>query len=127
MFSATATGPLTLGRWQEPAARIQAGLAQPDPYPLEKILYCATCDQQFFGTRMAGGTRVYRSPCGCQLQPLPATEIELRIYAETQRLTFGTHVPTGLTNTHYALLAVRLFTRITLGTTADDVTFTVRI
>jgi sugar/nucleoside kinase (ribokinase family) len=50
MFSATVTEPLNLGRWQEPAALIQAGLAPPDPYPIERIPYRAGCDQQFFGT-----------------------------------------------------------------------------
>jgi hypothetical protein len=127
MSSATATGPLTLGRWQEPAALIQAGLAPPDPYPLEKILYCASCDQQFFGTHVAGGVRAYRSQCGCQLRPLPATQVELRTYAEAQRLTFGTDTVTGLSDAHCALLAVRLFTRVSLGTTANDITFVTRI
>ena len=127
MSSATATGPLNLGRWQEPAALIQAGLAPPDPYPIEKILFCATCDQQFFGTHVANGTRAYRTFCDCRPQPLDATQVETVAYAETQRLTFGTHIPTGLTNAHYALLAVRLFTRITLGTTVSDITFTTRV
>lgn len=127
MSSATATGPLNLGRWQEPAALIQAGLATPDPYPLEKILYCATCDQQFFGTHVAGGTRAYRTSCDCRPQPLPASQVELAAYAETQRLTFGTHAVTGLSDAHYALLAVRLFARIALGTTVNDIAFTPRV
>jgi len=116
MFSATVTEPPNLGRWQEPAALIQAGLAPPDPYPLEKILYCASCDQQFFGTDRAGGTRAYRT---CRPRPLSGTQIELRTYPETQRLTFGTDTPTGLSGVHLALLAARLFARVSLGTAVD--------
>jgi hypothetical protein len=51
----TTTGPLILGRWQKPAALINAGLVPPDPYPVEKLLFCAGCGQQFFGTHIAGG------------------------------------------------------------------------
>jgi hypothetical protein len=123
----TVTEPLTLGRWQQPAALTKVGFARADPYPLQKILFCATCDQQFFGTRLADGTRAYRSLCGCRLRPLPATQVELASYAEAHRYTFGTDPTTGLTTAHYALLAVRLFARITLGTTVDHITFTPRI
>jgi hypothetical protein len=123
----TVTEPLTLGRWQQPAVLTRAGLAPPDPYPIEKILFCSTCDQQFFGTRLADGSRAYRSLCGCRLRPLPASEVELATYAETHRYAFGTDPTTGLTTAHYALLAVRLFARIALGTTVDHIRFTPRI
>jgi hypothetical protein len=127
VLTTTVTEPLTLGRWQQPAALTRAGLAPPDPYPIQKILFCATCDQPFFGTRLAEGTRAYRSRCGCRLWPLPAAQVELATYAEAHRLTFGTHPTTGLTTAHFALLAVRLFARITLGSTVDDIAFTHRI
>ncbi len=46
----TTTGPLVIGRWQNPAAQINAGLIPADPYPVEKILFCASCGQQFCST-----------------------------------------------------------------------------
>ncbi len=126
MNDATTTGPLVLGRWQLPAALINAGRVTPDPYPLEQILFCATCSQQFFGTHQAGA-RVYRTSCDCRPGPLPANEVELRVYAETHVAAFGTNAITGLTTAHYALLAIRFFTRIEVGPTVDHVNFTNRI
>ncbi len=126
MNDATTTGTPTLGRWQLPAALINAGRVTPDPYPLETILFCATCEQQFFGTHVAGA-RVYRTSCDCRPGPLPANEVELRVYAETHVAAFGTDTITGFTSTHYALLAVRLFTRIEVGRTTDHMSFTSRI
>jgi len=64
MTGDTPSGPLFLGRWQRPAALVNAGLVPPDPYPLEKLLFCAGCGQQFLGTHrtsgggLADGTRV---------------------------------------------------------------------
>ena len=55
MNGETPTGPLILGRWSQPAALIVAGLVPPDPYPMEKILFCATCGQQFFGIHQPSG------------------------------------------------------------------------
>jgi hypothetical protein len=132
MTSANTTGPLAFGRWQQPAAAIQAGLLPPDPYPLENILFCATCGQQFFGAHepsatQEGGVRVYRTFCGHRPGPLPADEVELRIYAETHVLAFGTDAVTGLSNAHYALLAIRFFSRVELGSTSDEITFSNRI
>jgi len=123
----TVTGPLTFGKWQQPAALTRAGLARADPYPLQKILFCGACDQQFFGTRLSDGSRAYRSLCGCRLRPLPASQVELATYAEVHRLAFGTDTTTGLTSDHYAPLAVRLFARIALGITPDDLRFIPRI
>jgi hypothetical protein len=136
----TTTGtPLALARWQQPAALINAGRVTPDPYPLEQILYCATCGQQFFGTHLAGGVcveggahltgniRVYRPSCDCRPGPLPANDVELRVYAETHVHAFGTDTVAGLTTAHYALLAIRIFTRIEVGLTVDNIAFTNRI
>ncbi len=126
MTGNTTTGTPTLGRWQLPAALINAGRVTPDPYPLETILFCATCEQQFFGTHVAGA-RVYRTSCDCRPRPLPANEVELRVYAETHVAAFGTDTVAGLTTAHYALLAIRFFTRIELGPTTDHITFANRI
>jgi len=122
----TTTGPLILGRWQKPAAQINAGLVPPDPYPVEKLLFCAGCGQQFFGVQV-GGARVYRTFCTCRPGPLPANEVELQVYAETHIHAFDTDTVAGLTSAHYALLAIRFFTRIELGPTADHITFAHRI
>jgi hypothetical protein len=120
------TGTPTLGRWQQPAALINAGRVTPDPYPLEQILYCATCGQQFFGTHQTG-IRVYRTSCDCRPGPLPANDVELRVYAETHVCAFGTATISGLTTAHYALLAIRIFTRIEVGLTANNIAFANRI
>ncbi len=139
MNDATTTGPLVLGRWQLPAELINAGRVTPDPYPLEQILHCAGCGEQFFGTHIAGGSpvtdgahiasdaRVYRTSCDCRPHPLPASEVELRVYAETHVAAFGTDTVSGLTSAHYALLTIRLFTRIEVGPTTDHMTFAARI
>jgi len=150
MNNATTTGTPTLGRWQLPAALINAGRVTPDPYPLEQILFCAGCEQQFFGahvsgtriadgtpasdtarltdgTRVTGDTRVYRTSCDCRPHPLPANAVELRVYAETHVAAFGTDTVAGLTSAQYALLAIRSFTRIEVGPTTDHMTFTSRI
>jgi hypothetical protein len=126
MNGETTTGTPTLGRWQHPAALINAGRVTPDPYPLEQILYCATCHEQFFGTHQTG-IRVYRTSCDCRPGPLPASDVELRVYAETHVCAFGTDTITGLTTAHYALLAVRIFTRIEVGLTVDNIAFANRI
>jgi hypothetical protein len=152
---------------------------------MEKLLFCATCGQQFFGIHQPiGGARVpdsthptdsahptvcgieecteqrpptrgahpmdyayqlsktyepcdgrvYHSLCTCRPGPLPASEIELRIYTETHIHAFGpiTHTTTTntlprLTTAHYALLTIRFFTRIELGPTTDHINFINRI
>jgi len=127
MTGETPTGPTTVGRWQQSAALANAGLVPPDPYPLGRILFCDTCDQQFFGAHQASGVRVYRTACACRPRQLPADDVEKRVYAETHTLAFGTDIVTGLTKAHYAALTTRFFTRIELGDTVDDVTFTPRI
>ena len=125
MTNSNPTGPSPFGRWHQPAAAILAGLAQPDPYPLEQILFCATCNQPFFGAQEAD-TRVYRTFCDHPPHPLLANEVEHRVYAETHVLAFGTDTIAGLTSAHYALLAVRLFTRIEIGSTTNEIAFMAR-
>ncbi len=48
------TGPVFFGRWSQRAALVNAGLVPPDLFPLEKILFCARCGQQFIGTHRTG-------------------------------------------------------------------------
>ena len=123
MTDETPTEPPTFGRWQQPAASTNSE----DLYPLEDILFCATCDQRFSGAHQDSGVRVYRTACTCRPEPLLASEVEKRVYAETHTLAFGTDPVTDLTAVHYARLAIRFFTRIELGPTPDDITVTTRI
>jgi hypothetical protein len=123
----TPTGPPAFGRWQQPAAVANEGLALPDPYPLGRILFCATCEQQFFAAHQLSGLHIYCAAFTCRPRPLPASDVEKRVYAETHALAFGTDTVTGLTTAHYALLAVRFFTRAEIGLTTDDIAFTTRI
>jgi len=161
----TTTGPVFFGRWQRPAALINAGLVPPDPFPVEKLLFCAGCGQQFIGThRTSGGDlpdgtgvadcdhfpdtghisdcvhfphcadqsaedpRVYGTFCDCRPGPLPAFAVELRVHTEAHLHAFDAHesIP-GITKAHYTVLALRFFTRVEIGPTADHMTFTNRI
>jgi hypothetical protein len=99
--------------------------AAPDPYPLRALLFCSTCDQPFFPSTQADGTRTYRSLCGCRLRPVDAAETEHRVYAETQCRVFGTVA--AIAGECLADLAVRLFVRVTLTPTGEDIAFTARI
>jgi len=146
------TGPLMLGRWQKPAALVNAGLVPPDPFPVEKLLFCAGCGQQFIGThRTSGGDladstrvpdcdhfpdcvcppedpRVYGTFCHCRPGPLPAFAVELGVHVEAHLRAFDTPEPVpGITKAHYTVLAFRFFTRVDIGPTADHMTFTARI
>lgn len=95
-----------------------------DLYPVRSLLSCAGCQQTFFGTTLADGSRAYRSRCGCRLHPLPAREVEHRVYAQTLH-----HLYTNggaLLCDCLPLLAGRLFSTVTVGTTTDNITFTPR-
>ena len=106
MTGESPTGPLTLGRWQQPAALVLAGRVTPDPYPLEQILCCATCGQQFFGTHLTGGgARVYRTCCNCRPRPLPAGGGGVRGFFPTPLPRVGTPTIHGFINTPYTPLA----------------------
>jgi hypothetical protein len=123
----TPTGTRGFGRWRRSDALATAELGLPNPYPLHRILFCATCDQQFFGAHQFSGLRVYCTTCACRPGPLPADEVEKLVYAEIHALVFGTDTVTGLTNAHYGRLAVRIFARVEVGPAVDDITFTARI
>jgi hypothetical protein len=126
MTGETSTGRPGVGWSQQPDA-LTDNEPLPNPYPLWRILFCATCDQQFFGAHQFSGLRVYCTGCTCRPRPLPADEVEKRVYAETHALAFGTDTVTGLTKAHYAVLTIRFFSRIEVGLTVDDIAFTPRI
>ncbi len=145
----TPTGPVVLGRW---AAPVNAGLVPTDPFPLEKLLYCAGCGQQFIGTYRAGAPtvedttrvtecdhfpdcvcptedpRVYGTFCDCRPGPLPAFAVELGVHVEAHLRAFDTPEPVpGITKAHHTVLAFRFFTRVEIGPTVDHMTFTARL
>jgi hypothetical protein len=123
----TPTGTRGFGRWRLSDALALPDLGLPNPYPLWRILFCATCDQQFFGAHQFSGRRVYCTTCACRPGPLPADEVEKPVYAELHTVVFGTDTVAGLTRAHYGRLVVRIFARIEVGSTVDDITFTARI
>ena len=98
----------------------------PPPYPLWRVLFCAGCGEQFFGAHQFSGLRVYCTSCSCRTRSVPADEVEKRAYAEVHALVFGDDEVTGLTKVHYGRLAVRIFSRVEVGQTAEDLTFTTR-
>ena len=74
MNNTTPTGPSPLGRWQQPAALANAGVVPPDPYPLEKILFCATTLTLSVGTFEFQRRIVSALPTSCaSLRSRPAT------------------------------------------------------
>jgi hypothetical protein len=99
--------------------------ASQEHYPLSDLLFCGICDEPFFATCLPDGSRAYRSRCGCRLHPVDASELERRVHAEAQRRVFGT--ASALTDDQAVTLTARLFARITLGTTPDDLRFIPRI
>ncbi|HEX6074591.1 MAG TPA: hypothetical protein VFZ32_04915 [Micromonosporaceae bacterium] len=61
--------------------------------------------------------------CGCRLTAFDAEQVKRRVYAEAQRIAVGiARTPTD----RLAALAHQLFTRVSLGATADDIAFTPR-
>ncbi len=147
MHHDTTTGSVFFGRW---AAPVNAGLVPPDPFPLEKLLFCAGCGQQFMGAHRNGNPedtariaacdhfphcicppedpRLYGTFCNCRPAPFPAFAVELRIHTEAHLRAFDPHEPVpGITKAHYTVLALRFFTRVDVGTTTDHMTFTNRI
>ncbi|HEX6074912.1 MAG TPA: hypothetical protein VFZ32_06580 [Micromonosporaceae bacterium] len=121
------SGVLTLKANEPPATwPPPTRFAPPDPYPLRSFLFCATCDQPFFPSPQPDGSRAYRSRCGCRLHPLDAGQTERRVYTEALRRAFG---PTAIATTSdcLAAIAARLFARVSLGPTPDDIAFIPRI
>lgn len=120
----TPTGTSGLDPWQQPD---DGEPLPPAPYPLWRVLFCASCDEQFVGAHQFSGLRVYCTACSCRPCPVPADVVEKRVYAEVHALVFGTDEVPGLTKVHYARMAVRIFSRVEVGSTADEITFTTRI
>jgi hypothetical protein len=94
-----------------------------NPYPLCGRLFCR-CGAPFCRWGSPDAKREYMAVCGCRLRPIDADTIESRVYADAARrepaLTAGRWPgPPG------EVLA-RLYNRIDVGGTVDDVRFVPR-
>ena len=93
-------------------------------YPLCGRLFCR-CGARFSRWGWPGSPRAYMTLCGCRLRPIDADTIERRVYADAVRrdpaLTTGRwpEPPTAVLG--------RLYTRIDVGGTVDDVRFISRV
>ena len=94
-----------------------------NPYPLCGTLFCR-CGARFCRWGSPDSTREYMAVCGCRLRPIDADTIERRVYTEAAR------IDPGLTASRWpdALVEVlaRLYSRIDVGGTLDDVRFVPR-
>lgn len=92
-----------------------------DPYPIQPLLTCDNCRADFFGTTLTDGTQAYRSRCGCRLHPIPARDIEHRIYAHTLNHVYAQGG--ALLCDCLPLLAEHLFTTVALDPTGEHIRF----
>ena len=96
-----------------------------DAYPLHGWLFC-TCGQAFLRSDATGSARKYLSLCGCRLWPIDADVIEQLVYAAVA----STGTAAGLLNDSWANrpaeVFARLFIRIEMGGTVDDIRFVPR-
>ncbi|WP_127508669.1 hypothetical protein [Actinoplanes solisilvae] len=100
-------------------------LARPiNPYPLCGRLFCR-CGAPFCRWGSPAAKREYMAVCGCRLRPIDADTIERRVYADTARLD-PVAAADGSPATPGEVLA-RLYTRIEVGGTVDDVRFVPRL
>jgi hypothetical protein len=90
-----------------------------DSYPLCGWLYCV-CGERFFPSSAADSTREYMSVCGCRLRPIDAATVERRVYARAAHL-----VPPSASRWRERVeeALARLYARIEVGGTVDDVRF----
>ena len=93
------------------------------PYPLQGWLFCV-CGQAFLRSDGTGSTRGYLSLCGCRLWPIDADTVEQLVDAEVAGMAAGL---IGDGGTGYpAEVFTRLFLRIEVGGTVDDIRFVLR-
>ena len=89
-----------------------------DSYPLWGRLYCV-CGERFLPSCAADSTREYMSVCGCRLRPIDAAAVEWRVYAQAAHLV--PPVSRGRERAEESL--ARLYARIEVGGTVDDIRF----
>lgn len=91
-----------------------------DAYPLRGLLFCR-CGARFCRWGSPGTTREYMTVCGCRLRPIDADTIERRVYADAARLVPA--LAAGRWCEPPAEALARLYARIEVGGTVDDVRF----
>jgi hypothetical protein len=92
-------------------------------YPLCGRLFCR-CGAPFCRWGSPDANREYMSVCGCRLRPVNAVLIERRVYADAARLDPASAI--GGSSEALAEVLTRLYTRIEVGGTVDDVRFVPR-
>lgn len=92
-------------------------------YPLLGLLFCR-CGQPFHRWETVGGTREYRSVCGCRLWPVDADTVERRVFAV---VASSAQVRADESEAGPPAEVVgRRFSRIEMGGTAYDLRFVQR-
>lgn len=91
-----------------------------DAYPLRGLLFCR-CGARFCRWGSPGTTREYMTVCGCRLRPIDADTIERRVYTDAARLVPA--LAAGRWCESPAEVLARLYARIEVGGTVDDVRF----
>ncbi|MDG4793674.1 hypothetical protein [Micromonospora sp. WMMD1082] len=94
--------------------------AASNPYPLCGWLFCR-CGARFCRWGSLDWTREYMALCGCRLRPIDAGAIERRVYADAARLDPA--LAAGCWTEAPSELLARLYVRIEVGGTVDDVRF----
>jgi hypothetical protein len=94
-----------------------------NPYPLCGRLFCR-CGARFCRWGSPDSTREYMAVCGCRLRPIDADIIERCVYADAARRDPALTAVVW-PNASAEVLA-RLYTRIEVGGTVDDVRFVPR-
>lgn len=94
-----------------------------NPYPLSGRLFCR-CGARFSRWGSPDSTREYTAVCGCRLRPIDADTIERQVYADAVRLD-PVMTAAGWVEAPAEALT-RLYSRIEVGGTVDDVRFVPR-
>ena len=89
-----------------------------DAYPLQGWLFCI-CGQAFVRLDRTDSARRYQSLCGCRLWPIDADTVEQLVYA-TAAGTAEELIGDGCTRWSTEVYA-RLFIRVEIGGTVDDI------
>jgi hypothetical protein len=92
-------------------------------YPLCGQLFCR-CGARFSRWGSPDSTREYMAVCGCRLRPIDADTIERQVYADAVRLDPMMTAAGRLEAS--AEVLTRLYSRIEVGGTVDDVRFVPR-
>jgi hypothetical protein len=93
------------------------------PYPLQGLLFCI-CGQALLRSAGTGSAWNYLSLCGCRLWPIDANTVEQLVNAEVA--SAAAELIGGGWSSSPADVFGRLFIRIEIGGTVDDIRFVPR-